>query len=189
MRRAVFLDRDGTLIEEKNYLAKVEQVRVLPGVGQALADLRRAGFVCVVTTNQSGLGRGYFTEVDLAVVHEEMRRQLRGEGVEIDAIYHCAVAPRVNDKTTVEHPERKPGPGMLLRAAGEMDLDLAASWMVGDSISDILAGRLAGCRGGILVRTGHDVLSSLALLRDREIVVDDLLTASRWILQGGAGCI
>lgn len=148
-RAAVFLDRDGTLIEEKCYLTRPEQVRVLPGVGAALARLRTAGFVCVVVTNQSAIGRGMMTEADLEHVHVEMLRQLRAAGGELDAIYHCPVAP------PDEHPERKPAPGMLLRAAADMQIDLGRSWMIGDQLRDALAGRSAGCRGCFLVRTGH----------------------------------
>ena len=184
MRAAVFLDRDGTLIEEKCYISRPEQVRLLPGAVQSLAMLRQAGFACVVVTNQSGLGRGMFTEADLLAVHDELTRQLRLAGVGLDGLYHCPVAPLVKDKTAIEHPDRKPGPGMLQRAARDLNLDLAASWMVGDSASDILAGRNAGCRGGILLRTGHDVLSSLAHLGENDLVVDDLLTACQWILHG-----
>ena len=182
MRSAVFLDRDGTLIEEKCYISRPEQVRLLPGTAQALTMLRQAGFACVVVTNQSGLGRGMFTEADLQAVHDEMNRQLRQAGVELDGLYHCPFAPQTSDKTVIEHPDRKPGPGMLLRAARELNLDLPSSWMVGDNASDILAGRNAGCRGGVLVRCGHDVTSSLAHLGDNDTVVDDMLAATRWIL-------
>ncbi len=182
MRSAVFLDRDGTLIEEKCYIARPEQVRLLPGTVEALALLSGAGFACVVVTNQSGIGRGLFTEADLQAIHDEMNRQLGQAGIVLDGLYHCPIAPQISDKTAIEHPDRKPGAGMLLRAALELDLDLAKSWMVGDSISDILAGRNAGCCGGVLLRSGHDIRSSLHLLGDNEFVVDDLLTAVRWIL-------
>jgi histidinol-phosphate phosphatase family protein len=182
LRPAVFLDRDGTLIEEKNYLARPEQVRVLPGVPEALVMLRSAGFACVVVTNQSGVGRGLFTEQDLHTVNEEMVRQLRQAGATIDGLYYCCIAPRIKDKTIIEHTHRKPGPGMLLQAVHELGLDLSRSWMVGDSASDILAGRHAGCRANILLRTGHDILSSLACLGDNDVVLDDLLAAAQWII-------
>jgi D-glycero-D-manno-heptose 1,7-bisphosphate phosphatase len=183
LRAAVFLDRDGTLIEERNYISRPEQVQLLPGVVEALVALRRAGFACVVVTNQSGIGRGMFGEAELASVHAELNRQLQRAGTMLDGIHWCPVAPRTSDKTIVEHPDRKPGPGMLQRAARELGLDLAASWMVGDSASDVLAGRHAGCRASILLRTGHDILASLAYLGDRDLVVDDLAEAARWILR------
>lgn len=181
-RPAVFLDRDGTLIEEKNYLARPEDVRLLPGVPAAVVKLRRAGFACVVVTNQSGIGRGMFGEKEFLSVHEEMLRQLEQADAAIDGMYYCPLAPRTSDKTAIDHEDRKPGPGMLRRAAREMDLDLESSWMVGDSASDILAGRHAGCKGGILLRTGHDIQGSLPHLRDGDLVVDDLLTAAAWIV-------
>jgi len=183
-RPAVFLDRDGTLIEERNHISRPEQVALLPGTAPTLSLLRQAGFLCVVVTNQSGIGRGLFSEVELRAVHEEMCRQLQGAGVVLDGLYHCPIAPKIKDKSVIEHPDRKPGPGMLLRAARELDIDLAESWIVGDTASDILAGRNAGCRGGILLRSGHDVLASLAYLGDRDVVVDDLPAAARWILHG-----
>src|SRR5437867_3076996 len=106
LRPAVFLDRDGTLIEEKNYLSRPEQVRLLPGVAAALGQLRQAGFACVVTTNQSGLGRGLFTETDLLAVNAEMNRQLHEAGAALDGLFWCPVVPRGSDKTIVEHPDR-----------------------------------------------------------------------------------
>jgi D-glycero-D-manno-heptose 1,7-bisphosphate phosphatase len=156
-RPAVFLDRDGTLIEERSYLTQPSQVQLLPGVALALARLRAAGFACVVVTNQSAIGRGMMTEADLACVHAELHRQLATAGVALDAIYHCPVVPVSDDKRVIEHPDRKPAPGMLLRAARELGLDLARSWMIGDQVSDALAGRNAGCRGSILVWTGHEL--------------------------------
>lgn len=178
-RPAIFLDRDGTLIEEKEYLSRPEQVRVLPGVAEALRRLQQVGFACVVVTNQSGLGRGRFTEADLTAIHRELHQQLHQEGLALDGIYYCPHAPILADKTIIEHQDRKPGPGMLHRAARDLQLDLALSWMVGDSISDALAGRNAGCRGSILVRTGHPL--SIDLVKDW-LIVDDLLAAVDHIL-------
>ena len=183
MNAAVFLDRDGTLIEEKSYLTKPEQVRLLPGVPASLARLRAAGFRLIVVTNQSALGRGMMTEADLELVHAEMLRQLRDAGVALDAIYHCPLAPTTKDDSAIEHPDRKPGPGMLLRGASEHGVDLAKSWMVGDSVRDLLAGRNAGCRGGLLVRTGHVWHAAETLhLGANEHLVDDFAAATDVIL-------
>jgi histidinol-phosphate phosphatase family protein len=175
LRPAVFLDRDGTLNEECGYVTQPEQVRLLAGAADAVRSLREAGLVCVVVTNQSAVGRGLMTEADLHRVHDELRRQLGAEGAALDGLYFCPALPG-------DDPERKPAPGMLLRAAREMGLDLARSWMVGDSDRDLLAGRSAGCRGCILVRSGHDVAAALALLQDGDAVVADLAAAARLIL-------
>ena len=140
LRRAVFLDRDGTLIEHVHYLADPAHVRLLPGAAEALKRLGRAGFVRVLVTNQSAIGRGMITEARLQEIHAEMNRQLAERGTALDAIYYCPDIPTGDDRTRVENHNRKPGPGMLLRAADELGLDLTASWMVGDLISDVLAG-------------------------------------------------
>jgi D-glycero-D-manno-heptose 1,7-bisphosphate phosphatase len=155
MRTAVFLDRDGTLIEHIHHLTDPADVHLVEGGGRAVASLRAAGFACVVVTNQSVVGRGMLDEAGLARVHEVLRRQLADAGTQLDGLYWCPVRPVGDDPTVIEDPDRKPGPGMLQRAARELDLDLARSWMVGDAISDMLAGRNAGCRATVLVRTGH----------------------------------
>ena len=140
LRPAVFLDRDGTLNVEASYLTRVEQMLLLPGVADALKLLRGAGFACVVVTNQSAIGRGMMTEADLADIHAEMNRQLATAGTFLDGIYHCPLAITIILTAS-------PEPGMLLRAARELHLDLEKSWMIGDSLRDIIAGQRAGCRG------------------------------------------
>jgi D-glycero-D-manno-heptose 1,7-bisphosphate phosphatase len=181
---AVFLDRDGTLIEERSYPSHPDQVRLLSGAAAAVERLRRAGFACIVVTNQSGVGRGMLTEAQLHSVNDEMQRQMREAGTELDGLYCCTFAPQASDKTVIEHPDRKPGPGMLLRAAQDFELDLAASWVVGDSVSDFLAGRNAGCRGQILVRTGHDLAEALRFLGSEVLVMQDLAAAAAYISGG-----
>src|SRR5207248_1764148 len=135
---------------------------------------RQAGFACVVATNQSAVGKGMITLAELGHIHVEMLRQLRDEGAMLDGLYSCPFSPNHTQK---DHPDRKPAPGMLLRAARELGLDLANSWMVGDRESDVLAGRNAGCRESILVRTGYDV-SAVAGYP----VEDDLPAVARRIL-------
>ncbi len=150
-RAAVFFDRDGTLIESVHYLADPKLVLLMPGVARGLVRLRQAGYACVVVSNQAAVGKGIITHQTLDLIHEEMSRQLLAEGAHVDGIYYCPIVGRTSDRTMVEHPDRKPGPGMLLRAAAELNLDLARSWMVGDAVSDVLAGHNAGCKGAILI--------------------------------------
>jgi D-glycero-D-manno-heptose 1,7-bisphosphate phosphatase len=183
LRPAVFFDRDGTLIENVSYLVDPAHVRLMPGAIEVLRKLRAAGFVCVVVTNQSGIGRGLLTEADLAAIHDELDRQLSAAGVAVDAYYHCSSVPHGDDPTVVEYLDRKPGPGMLLRAARTLGLDLSASWMVGDLISDVLAGINAGCRASILISRdaeGPRVESRPGVEYDK---VDDIGAAVELILE------
>lgn len=154
MRPAVFLDRDGTLIRLVHHLTSPSDVRLIPGAAGAVARLRASGYAAVIVTNQSVIGRGMLTEEGLALVHAELEARLAREDAGLDAVYFCPTAPVTKDPTVIEDPMRKPGPGMLLAAAQDHALDLARSWMVGDTVSDMLAGRNAGCRT-ILVRTGY----------------------------------
>jgi len=135
--RAVFLDRDGTLIRDPGYLKDSGAVEVLPGVRAALERLAQAGYLLVVVTNQSGIGRGYFTEEEYREVTAAFVREL---AVGLTAIYHCPHAPEENCTC------RKPAPDLLFRAAAEYDIDLDRSWMIGDREWDSLAGLNAGCR-------------------------------------------
>lgn len=182
MRPAVFLDRDGTMIEQVHHLHRVEDVRVYPFTAEALRLLKEAGFATVVVTNQSVVGRGLLTLDGLAAIHEEMLRQL-GNAELIDGIYFSTSVPSVADRTVVDDPDRKPAPGLLLRAAAELDLELKESWMVGDMVSDLLAGKNAGCRGSILVKTGYGE-ETLAKGHSADFVVDTLLQAVDVVLQG-----
>jgi D-glycero-D-manno-heptose 1,7-bisphosphate phosphatase len=144
--RAVFFDRDGTLMEEVHYCGDPAQVRVFPGVPEALRKLKEAGFRTFVVTNQSGIGRGLITEAQYRAVEAELGRQF-GEGL-LDASYFCPDAPDVPST------RRKPEPGMLLEAAADFDIDLAGSYLIGDKSADIECGRRAGA-STILVRTGY----------------------------------
>jgi D-glycero-D-manno-heptose 1,7-bisphosphate phosphatase len=144
--RAVFFDRDGTLMEEVHYCDDPAKVRVFPDVPEALRELKAAGFRTFVITNQSGIARGLITEAQYHAVQEELLRQI-GAGV-IDATYFCA------DPPAVPSGRRKPEPGMVLEAAAAYDIDLARSYFIGDKNADIACGQRAGTRT-ILVLTGY----------------------------------
>ncbi len=147
VERAIFLDRDGTLIRDVGYSSKPGDVELLEGVGILLPKLKAAGFKLVIVTNQSGIGRGYFTEREFWSVQHELEKQL-GPGV-IDATYFCPDTPQN------ESERRKPNPGMLLEAARELGIDLEQSYMVGDKVSDTQAGIRAGVRATILCGSGN----------------------------------
>jgi len=150
VRRAVFLDRDGVLnVDSAAFVRSASELSVFPWASRAVARLNEAGYVVCVVTNQSGVGRGFFTEEDLAAVHAKLSAEIAREGGRLDAIYHCPHRP--SDGCAC----RKPAIGMLVRAAEEFDLDLRSSWLVGDSPRDIACGRTACCRT-ILALSGLD---------------------------------
>lgn len=143
LARAVFWDRDGTLMEEVDYCGSPELVRVIPGAGQALARLSEAGWKNVLITNQSGIGRGYFSEQDYQAVNARLFELL---GITMDGVYFC---PDVQPT-----PRRKPAPGMVHEACRDLGIDPSRSWFVGDKPADIECGKTVGCRT-ILVKTGY----------------------------------
>lgn len=188
LRRAVFLDRDGTLNEEKDYLHRVAELVLLPGVPEALSRLRRAGFLLIVVTNQSGVARGFFDERAVARLHRHLQRELQRRGAGIDGFYYCPHHPTEGVAPyRLACDCRKGAPGMLLQAAVEHGIDLAGSFMVGDKRADIEAGLAAGCRP-ILVRTGYGAATAgqLAGRAAVTVVVDDLAAAAEHILAGHA---
>ena len=144
-QKAIFLDRDGTLMKDVGYCSNPGDVELLEDVGKLLPKLKEAGFRLIIVTNQSGIGRGYFTEKDFWSVQRELEKRL-GPGV-IDATYFCADTPQN------ESERRKPNPGMLLEAARDLGIDLERSYMVGDQASDATAGIRAGVRATILFST------------------------------------
>jgi D-glycero-D-manno-heptose 1,7-bisphosphate phosphatase len=186
MKPAVFLDRDGTINQEVSYLNSLAELRLIPGAAEAIASLNAAGFKVVVVTNQAGIGRGYCREADLHSIHTAIQQQLQEVGGRIDGFYYCPHHPTAGlGEYRIECSCRKPAPGMLRRAALEMNLDCDASYMVGDHIKDIQAGKAVGCRT-LLVRTGYGRESEYrckALKISPDAVVQDLAAAARWILQ------
>ena len=178
LRPAIFLDRDGVVIEDTHHLSSPKQVRLVRGSAEAIRSLNRAGWPVVVVTNQSGVGRGLFTDETVDAVHAHLTDLLAGYGARITAYYHCPHHPAADVAAyRVECECRKPKAGMLLRAAAEHDLDLGRSWMVGDRDTDLEAGAAAGTRTA-LVRTGYGASAdATALDRVRlrlEVVAADL---------------
>jgi D-glycero-D-manno-heptose 1,7-bisphosphate phosphatase len=145
--RALFLDRDGTLVHASHYPSRPEQLRLYDDIGPELRALQQSGFRLIIITNQAGIARGYFTEVDLRLMHDYLTDELTKLGVHVDGIYHCPHHPDgVVEELAFRCTCRKPQPGMLLQAAHDLDLDLEQSWFVGDILDDVEAGNRAGCR-------------------------------------------
>jgi len=185
--KAVFLDRDNTLIEDPGYISDPKVVTLLPGVELALKSLTQCGYKLVVVTNQSGVARGLLTEETLEKIHAELRRQLSDRGAHLDAIYHCPFHPEGTiEEYAKESDLRKPQPGMLQLGAKELDIDLSQSWMVGDSARDIEAGQRAGCKT-IRVRSRPDHHATPGLEDDEDVQADytvrNLVDAARVILR------
>jgi D-glycero-D-manno-heptose 1,7-bisphosphate phosphatase len=174
LRPAAFLDRDGVINIERDYVHRIEDFELLPGVVEALAALQRAGHALVVVTNQGGIGLGKYTEADMQTLHDHLRAVLAQTGVRFDGIYHCPHHPRSpNPEMRGPCGCRKPAPGMVLQAARELRLDLARSFLVGDKGADVAAGRAAGVGRNYLVRSGHALTDGD--MAEADAVYDDLL--------------
>ncbi|MHC5143071.1 MAG: D-glycero-alpha-D-manno-heptose-1,7-bisphosphate 7-phosphatase, partial [Planctomycetota bacterium] len=144
--KAVFLDRDDTIVDDPGYIRSPEQLRLIPGAAEALKQLKKMGYLLVVITNQSGVARGFVTEEQLEEIHQELRRQLAADNAMIDRLYYCPYHPDGEVKDfSVESNLRKPNAGMFFQAEEDLDIDLTQSWMIGDSYRDIQAGKVAGC--------------------------------------------
>lgn len=184
-RRAVFLDRDGTLNEDVGYPSDFRQVHIYPAAFEAVRLLRRAGFAAVVVTHQSGLGRGYFDEPELETLHARFREEFARRGAPLDGLYSCPHVPDGPDGARCSC--AKPRPGLGLRAAAELGLDLGASYMVGDKPDDVLFGLNIGARP-VLVLTGYGrrAEAGLAALGVRPAhAAAGILEAAAWILEQG----
>ena len=187
-RPAVFLDRDGTLIEEHGYLDRLDLLSIFPWTADALRLLTRAGFATVVITNQAAVGRGIIDEAFLHEVHDEISARLARGGAVIDAYYHCPHAPDAKIEPYRQICRcRKPAPGLIERACREMDLDPARSVMVGDRWLDVGCGRAAGTRA-ILVRTGHGAHEADVPPGDlrADAILNNLMEAAGWILRNSS---
>jgi D-glycero-D-manno-heptose 1,7-bisphosphate phosphatase len=178
MNAAVFLDRDGTIIEERGYLYRPEEVVIFPGAAEALQNLRRAGFRLFIVTNQSGVGRGYYTADDVVRVNEHLLKEL-GPTVQFDQIYFATEAPDQPSRG------RKPSPQFLFEARDEFGVDLSGSYMIGDKLIDLECGWNAGVWKSILVRTGYgaEFERNHAPELKAAVIVDGLPEAAQWILE------
>lgn len=197
--RALFLDRDGTLVHPRHYPSRPEELTIFEGVPGLLQRFQQDGWLVVVVTNQSGIARGYFSESELAYMHACLAADLGQQGVRLDGIYYCPHHPEGCVKPfAVVCDCRKPRPGMLFRAAAELDIDLAHSWFVGDILDDVEAGRRARCRTALVdqgteappsstLRTPHVVgrntvhaLTAIASIEGLGVSVDPPYTPLRW---------
>lgn len=147
MNKAFFLDRDGVVNYDVRYCHEPEKIKLKQGFPEGLQALRRAGFLAVVVTNQGGIALGMYESEAVHACHARIQELLQPYGVKIDGFYFCPHHPKVTGECSC----RKPGPGMLFKAARDLDIDLTSSFMVGDRLSDLEAGRNAGCRQGFLV--------------------------------------
>ncbi len=185
MKRAVFIDRDGTFNVLGNYINKVEDFDLIPGADKAVKLARDAGFLVIIVTNQAGVARGYYTEEDVVVFHKNIQEVLEKFGTKIDAFYYCPYHPTKGiGKYLKDDDCRKPKPGMLLTAAKEHNIDLENSYMIGDNIGDVQAGQAAGCKS-IMVRTGYGNEHQFKLdelEKPLDQVCEDLISAVEWIL-------
>ena len=183
MKRAVFLDRDGTINEEKEYLSDPGKLVLFPDAGPALRRLRDAGFLLFIITNQSGIGRGFYTLDDMHRVHARLCEWLARDGVRIEKIYYSPEAPDQPGRG------RKPSPQFLFDARAEFGLDLAQSYMVGDKLIDLECGWNAGVKQSILVRTGYGakVENIEGTELNQTVIVQDLLAAVESILDSKGG--
>lgn len=176
MNQAVFLDRDGTIIEDRHYLHRPEEVAVFPGAAAALRRLQAAGFRLFIVSNQSGVGRGYFTLADVDRVNAHLAGEL--PGVRFEKVYIAPEAPDMPSRG------RKPSPQFLFDARDEFGIDLGRSYVIGDKLIDLECGWNAGVKRSLLVRTGYGAEAERkeAGKLTRAVIVDDLPAAADWIL-------
>jgi D-glycero-D-manno-heptose 1,7-bisphosphate phosphatase len=187
-RRAVFMDRDGTISEEVGYVNHPSRYRVFPYSAEAVRLLNEAGWLAILVTNQAGVARGYFTEDIITAVHGVLASELEKQGARLDAIYYCAHHPTVGDEPyRFDCDCRKPKPGLIERAAREFEIDLAHSWMIGDRYSDIELARNAQVRSAFVLSgygRGEWEYQRLAWKHEPDMVAEDLLQAVKKMVMG-----
>jgi D-glycero-D-manno-heptose 1,7-bisphosphate phosphatase len=186
VRRAVFMDRDGTISEEVGYVNHPSRYKVFPFAAEAVRRLNEAGWLAILVTNQAGVARGYFKEELIGEVHKVLTTELEREGARLDAIYYCPHHPTVGEPPfRFDCDCRKPRPGLLLRAAVELDLDLSRSWMVGDRYSDTELARRAGAHSAFVLTgygRGEIEYQSETWLQRPDLIAENLLEAVKTIV-------
>jgi D-glycero-D-manno-heptose 1,7-bisphosphate phosphatase len=185
-RRAVFMDRDGTISEEIGYVNHPSRYRVFPYSAEAVRLLNETGWLAILVTNQAGVARGYFTEDMIGATHDVLKQELTRGGAHLDALYYCAHHPSVGEPPyRVDCDCRKPKPGLIRRAAADFALDLAGSWMIGDRYSDIEMARNAGLRSAFVMSgygRGEWEYQRSVWKHEPDMVAEDLLEAVRKIV-------
>jgi D-glycero-D-manno-heptose 1,7-bisphosphate phosphatase len=187
-RAALFLDRDGVVVADTRYLGRPEDLRMMEGAASAVARCNALDIPVVLVTNQSGIARGYYDWDGFRAVQAALSAELAAAGAHLDAVLACAYHAEGHEPLrNVNHPWRKPNPGMILAARDHMEIDLSRSWIIGDSVSDIAAGAAAGLAGGILLPASDGPLrEAQALANDRFAVgsAPDLATAVAGLIGG-----
>jgi len=186
MKKAVFLDRDGTVNEEVGYMRDLSLLAVIPGVGKAIKKLNDSGFLVVLVTNQSGVARGYFPESLVNEAHVRLNEMLGKDGARLDAVYYCPHHPTAGSTVLTRACEcRKPGTGLIDQAVRDLDIDVHRSYMVGDKWSDVELGHRAGT-ASILVRSGFAAddpgNARPGHVVDPDFTAHDLVEAADWII-------
>ncbi len=188
MRRALFLDRDGTLNQDPGYLGNPEKVVLFPTVGESLSKLKNQyDFLLIVVSNQSGVARGLISEEDVDNVNKRINELLEEFNVKIDAFYYCTTHPDFNDEDECKC--RKPSPQMIFQAAKQFDIDLNSSYLIGDAKTDIEAAKNAGCKS-ILIKSGYGKESFNALLSENNLpnfVAENFKEACDFIIKDISG--
>jgi len=183
MNKAIFIDKDGTLIDDVPYNVDPNLITLAEGAGKSLKLLQDQGFLLAVISNQSGVAHGYFDESSLLEVQQELERQLAEQGVKLNGFFYCPHHPDgTKEAYAVQCSCRKPEPGMLLHAAGELHINLTESWMIGDILHDVATGNQAGCRS-ILLDIGNETEWDLSGIRTPQFSAKSLEEAAQYILE------
>lgn len=187
MNKAVFLDKDGTVIIDVPYNVNPDLITLIPGAVTGLKQLQQQGYLLIMVTNQAGVARGYFTEAELPAVEQRLQQMLGEHAVKLDGFYYSPNHPEGTvEPYNVNCNFRKPMPGMLLRAAEEHNIDLRQSWMIGDILHDVEAGNRAGCRSILINNGGETEWVKDNEFREPEYVCDDLEQAAEYIIKSSS---
>lgn len=182
MNKAIFLDKDGTLIWDIPYNADPALIQLQERLINGLQKLKKAGFLLVVITNQSGIARGYFPESEIKMIKDRVNQLLQSHNLSLDGFFYCPHHPKGNIPSySINCDCRKPAPGMLFQAAEQLHINLAGSWMIGDILNDVEAGNRAGCRT-ILINNGHETRWKLSEKRVPDLIADSIDQAADLLL-------